>query len=227
MLPATVFFEPVSDYGDIFTFWRLLAETSVPFGTGKALLNPNAPVILANALWYPDAENISELAPFYAEQGVRGSCFLDTARDPDLFITLALTNANFSRTAQYALLPVQAGQDSSLPVEQVSWTQARTLAEVIAQHDELDEYAVVTGQTLALAMQLEPALSAYVAYDEIPVGAMFVLEHSERLLAMVLAFLNPEANDALKTRLLQEAKTREKPAFVFVQTEEGTLELWQ
>ena len=214
-------------YDDAFTFWRLLAETSVPFGSGKALLNESAPIVLANALWYPDAESIPELAPFYAEQGIRASCFLDAERDPNLLITLALTNADFSRTAQYALEPAPKGQHASLPVEQVSWTQARALAEVIAQRDDLSDYAVVTGQTLALALQLEPSLSAYIAYDDVPVGAMLTLETPTRLLAMVLESLTPEAEEALLERLALEADIRGKPAFVFTQTEGGGLELWQ
>lgn len=214
-------------YDDAFTFWRLLAETSVPFGSSKALLNESAPIVLANALWYPDAESIPELAPFYAEQGVIASCFLDAERDPNLLVTLALTNANFSRTAQYALEPAPTYQDASLPVEQVSWTQARSLADVIAQRDAMADYAVVTGQTLALALQLEPALSAYIAYDDAPVGAMLTFETPARLLAMVLESLTPEAEAALRKRLSLEADTRGKPAFIFTETEQGGLELWQ
>lgn len=219
--------EPVNDYDDAFTFWRLLAETSVPLGTGKALLNESAPIILSNALWYPDAGSIAELHTFYAEQGVTASCFLDIARDADLLTTLALTNANFSRTACYALLPLPEMQVSPLPTEQVSWTQARALAEVIAHRDDLDEYAVVTGQTLALALQIEPNLNAFIAYDETPVGAMLTHETPARLLGMVLESLTPDASKSLRTRLTLEAKTRDKPAFVFERTEEGTLELWQ
>jgi hypothetical protein len=216
----------MNDYDDAFTFWRLLAETSVPFGSGKALLNESAPIVLSNALWYPDAESIAELRAFYAEQGVTASCFLDTARDTDLFTTLALTNANFTRTACYALLPLPEMRTSPLVTEQVSWTQARALAQVIAQRDELDAYAVITGQTLALALQLEPNLNAFIAYDETPVGAMLTLETSARLLGMVLESLTPDASKSLRTRLTLEARTRDKPAFVFEQTEEGALELW-
>lgn len=217
-------------YDDAFTFWRLLAETSVPFGTGKALLNESAPIILSNALWYPDAESIPELRAFYDEQGISASCFLDTARDPDLLVTLALTNANFSRAACYALLPLTETDASPLMTEQVSWTQARALAEVIAQRDELDDYAVVTGQTLALALQVEPSLNAFIVYsdkpDEKPVGAMLTLETPARLLAMVLEALTAGAETSLRARLALEAQTRQKPAFVFERTEEGTLELW-
>ncbi len=217
----------MNDYDDAFAFWRLLAETNVPLGTGKALLNSSAPIILANALWYPDAESIAELLPFYAEQGVHGACLLDAERDPNLALTLALTNANLSRTAQYALMPTPASLVSPLPVEQVSWAQARALAEVIAAQDDFPEYAVVTGQTLALALQLEPTLSAYAAYDSAPVGAMIVKETSSRILAMILETLTPDAEVALRERLSLEASTRSKPAFVFTTSQEGTLELWQ
>jgi hypothetical protein len=116
---------------------------------------------------------------------------------------------------------------SPLPTEQVSWTQARALAQVIAQRDELDAYAVITGQTLALALQLEPNLNAFIAYDETPVGAMLTHETPARLLGMVLESLTPDAEASLRTRLTLEARTRDKPAFVFEQAEEGALELWQ
>lgn len=214
-------------YDDAFTFWRLLAETSVPFGTGKALLNERAPIVLSNALWYPEAESVPELRSFYAEQGIIASCFLDTQLDAELFTTLALTNANFSRTAQYDLTPLEAAGGDDLVVEQVSWAQARALAEVIAARDGLSDYAVATGQTLALALQVEPALSAFIAYDEKPVGATLLLETPLRLLAMVLEALSAEAEASLRARLALEAQTREKPAFVFERTQEGTLELWQ
>lgn len=217
----------MNDYDDIFTFWRLLAETSVPFGTGKALLNESAPIILSNALWYPDRESIPEVRDFYAERRIFPSCFLDTARDPDLFTTLALTNTNFSRSACYTLRLLTETEASPLPTEQVSWTQARVLAEVVAEQDELDDYAVATGQTLALALQVEPALSAFAAYGDKAVGAMLTLETPTRLLAMVLQTLTPEAETSLKNRLVFEAETRQKPAFVFERSEEGTLELWQ
>ncbi len=214
-------------YDEAFTFWRLLAETSVPFGTGKALLNESAPIILSNALWYPDPESIPELRDFYTEQGIFPSCFLDTARDPDLFTTLALTNANFSRSACYTLRPLSDGELSPLPTEQVSWAQARALAEVIAQRDELDDYAVVTGQTLALALQVEPALSAFAAYDDKAVGTLLTLETPARLVAMVLEAFTPDAEKSLKNRLVFEAQICQKPAYVFEQSEGGALELWR
>jgi hypothetical protein len=219
--------EPDADYDHAFGFWRLLAESYTPLGTSKALVNTEAPILLSNALWYPEPESVAELRDFYNEQGVSASCVLSARLDVGLFQTLALTNAGFSRAAQYGFSPVITAQSSDLSVEQVSWTQARTLGEVIASVYELSPYAVAVGQSLALAMQLEPALEAFVAYGGRPVGAMVTLETLEKLVAFVLETLTEAATGALRARLLFEAETRGKEAFVFEQTQTGGLELWR
>lgn len=219
--------ETDAGYDHAFGFWRLLAESYTPLGTSKALVNTAAPIILSNALWYPKPESIAELYDFYKEQGVSASCFLSVALDEGLFQALALSNAGFSRTAQYSFTPVTAAEPAALSVEQVSWAQTRALGEVIAEVYELSPYAVAVGQSLALAMQLEGNLTAFVAYDGPPVGAMVTLEASEKLVAFVLESLTEGAGSALRARLLFEAKTRGKGAFVFEQTETGPLELWQ
>ncbi|CAA9570776.1 MAG: hypothetical protein AVDCRST_MAG86-1745 [uncultured Truepera sp.] len=211
-------------YDHAFSFWRLLAETNVSFGRSKALVNTAAPIILSNALWYPEPESIADMGDFYREQGVLPSCFLSSALDDKLLQALALTNVGLSRTAQYGFNPVAASQPSDVSVEQVGWTQARTLGEVIAAaHDS--PYAVAVGQTLALALQLEGALTAFIAYDGPPVGAMVTLTTAEST-AFVLETLSESADAALRARLASEAQTRGKAAFVFEQTATGDLELW-
>ena len=221
-----------NEYNDAFGFWRLLAEIYTPLGESKALVNTAAPIILSNALWYPEPESIAEAHDFYGEQGVSASCFLSAELDDGLFQTLALSNASFSRTAQYSFTqhgftPVAAVKPNSLAVEQVSWAQTRTLGEVIAVNYALSPYAVAVGQSLALALQLEPTLSAFVAYDGKPVGAMVVQELADNLTAFVLESLTQEADTALRARLQFEAETQGKSAFIFEQTQTGGLELWQ
>ena len=112
-----------------------------------------------------------------------------------------------------------------MSVEQVSWAQARALGEVVAAAHNLSSYAVAVGQTLALALQLEPTLSAFVAYDGKPVGAMVTLE-TETLTAFVLETPTEPADTALQARLYFEAETRGKKAFVFEPTSTGDFELW-
>ncbi len=216
-------------YDHAFSFWRLLAETNVSFGRSKALVNTAAPIILSNALWYPEPESIADMGDFYREQGVSPSCFLSSALDDKLLQALALTNAGLSRTAQYGFNLFAASQPSDVStdvsVEQVSWAQARTLGEVIAAAHDLGPYAVAVGQTLALALQLEGALTAFIAYDGPPVGAMVTLTTAEST-AFVLESLSKSADTALRARLVSEAQTRGKAAFVFEQTATGDLELW-
>jgi len=217
----------MTDYDHAFRFWRLLAESYVPLGSSKALVNTEAPIVLSNALWYPEPESIAEMGDFYREQGVAAACFLPAMLDDGLFQALALSNAGFSRTAQYGLTPIAATEPADLSVEQVSWSQARTLGETITEVYELSPYAVAVGQSLALAMQLEDDLTAFVAYEGPPVGAMVTLETPENLIAFVLETLTGAADGALRARLCFEAETRGKGALVFEQTETGTLELWQ
>ena len=220
------------EYDDAFSFWRLLAESYTPLGSSKALVNTAAPIALSNALWYPKPESIAEVRDFYGEQGVSASCFLSVELDEGLFQTLALSNAGFSRTAQYSFTqhgftPVDAVKPSSLAVEQVSWAQTRTLGEVIAVNYALSPYAVAVGQSLALALQLEPTLSAFVAYDGKPVGAMVVQALPNKLVAFVLESRTQEADTALRARLRFEAEMQSKKALVFEQVETGGFELWQ
>ena len=217
----------MTDYDRAFSFWRLLAETSAPVGPGKALLNTSAPFVFSNALWYPKPECIAEARDFYEEQSVLPSYFLSAELDEGLFQTLALSNAGFSRTAQYGFVPVTTANPSDLEVEQVSWAQTRTLGAVITEKYALSPYAVAVGQTLALALQLEPTLTAFVVYDGKPVGVMVAQEFSNKLVAFVLESLTQKADTALRARLHFEAETLGKNAFVFEQTETGGLELWQ
>ena len=222
----------MDSYDDAFNFWRLLAESYTPLGKSKALVNTAAPIILSNALWYPEPESIAEVRDFYSEQDVSAVCFLSAELDEGLFQTLALSNAGFSRTAQYSftqygLTPVDAVKPSFLTVEQVSWAQTRTLGEIIAEKYAMSPYAVAVGQSLALALQLEPTLTAFVAYDGKPVGAMVVQELPDRLVVFVLESLTQEADTALRTRLFFEAETHSKRALIFEQVETGAFELWQ
>lgn len=213
-------------YDHAFGFWRLLAESYVPLGQGKALVNPAAPFLLSNALWYPEPESVAELRDFYREQGISASCLVSVALDDGLLQTLALTHAGFLRIAQYDLTPVREAAAGAADVEQVSWTQARALGEVIAAAYELSPYAVAVGQSLALAMQLEPKLAAFIAYNGQPVGAMVALETDEQLIAFILEAPTALSQGALRARLSFEAETRGKGAFVFAQAPVGGLELW-
>ncbi len=222
----------MTEYDRAFSFWRLLAEIYTPLGNSKALVNTTAPIVLSNALWYPEPESIAEVRDFYSEQGVSASCFLSAELDEGLLQTLALSNAGFSRAAQYSFTqygftPVDAVKTSSLTVEQVSWVQTRTLGEVIAANYALSPYAVTVGQALALALQLEPTLTAFVAYNSKPVGAMITQALPDKLIAFMLESLTSEADSALRARLRFEAETQGKKAFVFEQVETGVFELWQ
>ena len=214
-------------YDDAFNFWWLLAESYTPLGKSKALVNTAAPVLLSNALWYPEPESIAEARDFYGEQDVTPSCFLSAELDDGLLQTLALSNAGFLRTAQYGFTLVDAVKPSSSAVEQVSWAQTRTLGEVVTEKYELSLYAVAVGQSLALALQLEGSLTAFIAYDGKPVGAMMVQELPDKMVAFVLESLTLEADAALRARLHFEAETRSKAAFVFEQVETGAFELWR
>ena len=102
---------------------------------------------------------------------------------------------------------------------------------MIAAAYDLERYAVAVGQTLALALQLEPALSAFIAYDggskSKPVGAMVTRSEPETLTSYVLEALFPAADAALRTRLAFEAQTQGKQAQVFEPTENGAFELWR
>lgn len=221
----------MTDYDRAFSFWRRLAETSAPVGPSKALLNTSAPFVLSNALWYPAPEAVAEAPAFYAEQGVLASVVSGAPRlnEPRGDLHAALKRAGFARADRYALRrPEQRGPVQEITTEQVSWTQTRTPGEVLAAVYDLPAYAVAVGQTLALAMQLDPAVEAFVAYQARPVGVMVTLTTGDDLTAFVLAAPTDEAKGALEARLTFEAEAREKRALVFDRIEgPNALEVWR
>jgi hypothetical protein len=94
--------------------------------------------------------------------------------DPNL--ELAASNAQFQSYSSLVLLEMPS-VEGELIVEQVSWSQAPTLARVwCLQHSALDWQELVAKE-IVRAMQQNPNLTAYLAFDHHePVGMMIALE---------------------------------------------------
>jgi hypothetical protein len=136
------------------------------------LENPNLPILEVNAGFPNSVSDIAKLEQVFLRRGKSGILILPD--DPNL--KLAASNAQFVPYSSLVLLEVQS-EMSDLIVEQVSWTQASTLAKVwCLQHAAL-AWEEMVAREIVRAMQKFPILTAYLAFeDHEPTGMMLALE---------------------------------------------------
>jgi hypothetical protein len=153
------------------SFWacfarnRILEETTI-------LENAALPILEVNAGFPNSVSDIAKLEQEFVVQGKSGILILSD--DPKL--ELAASNAQFLPYSSLVLLEVQS-EANDLIVEQVSWTQASTLARVwCLQHQALD-WTEFVAKEIARGMQQSSKLTAYLAFENHePTGMMFALE---------------------------------------------------
>jgi len=198
-------------YDAAFSFWKLLAGECERLSGTVALANSEAPLLLSNAVWYPEPGSFSEVAAWYAERDLPAALVVPAQRGEALERTL---REGFGLERAFSFLPLTAPNSLSGSyaevVEQVSWAQGRVLGEVIAAHYGLPEYDVALGGVLTRVMQAHPNVTGYLAYAEGAVGAMVVYEAEGTLAAMLLA----GAREALEARLMVEAQEQKLDAYV-------------
>ncbi len=138
----------------------------------KFLENSNLPILEVNAGYPSSVSDIEKLEQEFLARGKPGILVL---RD-NSNLELAASNAQFLPYSSVVLLEPQS-EINELIVEQVSWTQASTLAKVwCSQHSAL-EWQDLIAKEIARAMQKFPKLLAYLAFENHqPMGMMIVLE---------------------------------------------------
>ena len=116
--------------------------------------------------------DIAKLEQEFSTHGKTGILVLPD----DSNLELAASNAQFLPYSSLVVLEVQS-EISDLIVEQVSWSQAPTLAKVwCLQHSAL-EWQDFVAKEIARAMQQNAKLTAYLAFeDHQPTGMMIALE---------------------------------------------------
>jgi hypothetical protein len=127
------------------------------------------------------------------------------------YLAEALQKAGFAPKARCAWRFLQTADapltENATTTEQVHWTQARALGEVLATVYDLPGYGAAVAQALARALQ-HAELEAFVAYHDRAVGAMVTRSAAGALSAFVLETLSGEAHAALTARLTFEADAR-------------------
>ena len=124
------------------------------------LENPSLPILEVNAGYPNSVADILNLEQEFLARGKPGILILPDA--PNL--ELAASNAQFQVFSSLVLLEVKPVA-SDVIVEQVSWTQALTLARVwCLQHQALDWQEFVAKE-IARAFQKTPNLTAYLAFE--------------------------------------------------------------
>jgi hypothetical protein len=130
------------------------------------------PILEVNAGYPLEVMDILNLEHAFNDRGKPGILILPD--DPKL--ELASSNAQFQPYSSLCLLEVKS-EANDLIVEQVSWSQASTLARVWCwQHQALNWQEFVTKE-IARAMQQTSSLIAYLAFENHqPTGMMLALE---------------------------------------------------
>lgn len=200
-----------------FRFWsRLTTETEDLLG-GRALANLEVPYLLANAAWYPQADELASLIDWYAERDLPPAVVI--SGDEDAGLAPALRTASFRLERAFILREARA---SPLPhgvvTEQVSWTQMRYAGEVLAAHYQQPELALAIGAGMTRLLETSQDVLAVLGYAPEASGVMLALEHETALVAMLLA----DESGALEVRLRAEARAQGKRALVLEALPERT-----
>lgn len=191
-------------YALAFDFWQTLADASARLPGGVALVNPHVPLLLSNAAWYPKPGHLAGLADWYAQHDVPLALIVPHERDNELDTMLAEGPLGLEHPF-YLRPPKTDNTDPAIVVEQISWTQTRTLGDFLCAHYGVPSYGVGLANTLARAMQQRPDITAFAAYDadDQTVGALVTFEADDALIGMFCV-----GRGGLEPRLSFEADSR-------------------
>lgn len=218
--PAAIHRDAWRDIWDI-AFWQALSDEHTPFAGGVALRQPRAPLLLANAVWQPDADAVADIRAFYAPHNIHAGV-VTTQLEPSLVANLHA--AGFVPEMRFTLSPSDHAENTSpasqpdiqphIQVEQVSWTEAGRMGGVLAMAYDYLTFDTALGMLVARAMQRLTDVQAYLAFaDNTPSGAMVVMPRADSLRAIFLGG-KPDAKDTLTARLATDANRQDKHAEV-------------
>lgn len=206
-----------SDIWDI-TFWQALSDVQEDVAGGVALRQPRAPLLLANAVWQPNAKAVTDIRRFYEPHNIHAGV-VTTQLEPPL--VTALQDAGFIPEMRFTVSPVTDDLETQphIHVEQVSWREAGRMGGVLAMAYDYLTFDTALGMLVSRTMQALPDLQAYLAFaeEDAPSGAMLVKARADALRAIFLGG-KPDAKEALTARLASEASRQQKNAEVLEYT---------
>ncbi len=135
------------------------------------LENSNLPIFEVNAGFPNSVSDIAKLEQMFVMRGKPGILVLPNDEE----LELAASNAQFLPSSSLVLLEVQF-EKSDVIVEQVSWSQGSILAKVWCLKNSALEWQDLVAQEIVRAMQRNPNLTAYLAFENHqPTGMMIAL----------------------------------------------------
>ena len=200
------------------TFWQALSDVQADLAGGCALRQPRAPLLLANAVWQPDADAVTDIRDFYEPHHIHAGVVTTKLELP---LITALRGAGFNPEMRFTLAPAADDPATQLDiqVEQVSWREAGRMGAVLAMAYDYLTFDTALGMLVSRTMQALPDLQAYLAFagEDAPSGAMLVMGRINTLRAIFLGG-KPDAKEALTGRLTSEATRQAKNAEVLEYT---------
>ena len=135
------------------------------------LENSNLPILEANAGYPKSVSDVAKLEEEFATRGKPGILVLPD----DSNLELAASNAQFQVYSSFVLLEVQP-EANDVIVEQVSWSQASSLAKVWCLQNSALPWQELVAKEIIRAMQKNPNLMAFLAFENHqPTGMMIAL----------------------------------------------------
>lgn len=142
-------------------FWSLFAGERAPVAGGVGLSSRPAPLSFANGVWGPEPD-AAAAASAWCRAREMPAAVLTTGTVAAGRIEAVLTAKPVAATVADA--PSRAGEIVRL--EQIGWMHIRPLAELVAyRYDRMDIETELVA-CLTAAMERQPRLEAYLAYDE-------------------------------------------------------------
>mgnify|MGYP000046704645 CR=1 FL=1 len=189
-------------YDLAFSFWSQVSTEQAKLPGGTAFAHTDVPYYLSNAAWYPKIGELASVTEWYAARNLPPSLIVPSLRDDAVEQTLQ--DGPFMLEKSFHFRAAEANFDTAHIVEQVSWSQSRYAAELLANAYEQPDLSFAIAKSLTTALQAEPKIQLFLAYGDKPVGTMVTFESEDVLSAMLLV----GSDGSLETRLVQEAESR-------------------
>jgi len=191
-------------FSDLLSFWQELAS-EVQQDQPHLLVNLNIPFYLSNAAWLNHQNSFDD--------SLISSCYQTRALPVAVLQkedSLVLPEA-YKLEHRFVLRKAKASTVELKEItEQVSWSQLRFVAQLLATNYEQPDLVHELSKCLSKAMQSKHQIIAYLGYAETATSALIAYETNTHLIAM----LAKDESKALEHRLYSDAQQQNKTALI-------------
>lgn len=191
-------------FSDLLSFWQELAN-EVQQDQACLLANLSIPFYLSNAAWLNHQHEFDDslISNWYQTRALPVAV-LQKAE------SLILPEP-YKLEHKFILRKAKSNQSESKEItEQVNWSQLRFVAQLLATKYEQPDLVHELSKGLSKAMQNNPQIIAYLAYDETAISALIAYITKTHLIAM----LTKDNTGILEHRLYADAQQQNKTALV-------------